>query len=407
MMTKLVIALVGLPARGKSTMARKIARTFELDDIQVQVFNNGELRRQLSNGNTSSPEFFSPQNPQGVELREKYARLNLDLALAFLKNDGKVAIIDASNVTKKRRDMISAAFPDIPVLFIEGTNLNEEVNEANLERKLSLKEFGHLSPEEALDSFLKRIAQYELVYEPLREERNRIVVESFEGRILHEHLSDFVPYYDRIRDLIVTRTVRNLFLVRHGETYYNLEDRIGGDSDLTEKGVIQARALAEYFAQWRIPIIFRSNYKRTLQTAVPIAEKQEQCSIIALPEFNEIDAGICDGMTYQEINAQMPEVASARKANKYDYIYPAGEGYATMEKRIRRGLHKVLNLNNNDDNIMIVGHQAVNRMILSYFVFRQKEEVPYIYMPQNRYYHIEISPHKKTFELKPYQNIQR
>lgn len=405
MNTKAVIAMVGLPARGKSTMARKIARTFELDDVKVQIFNNGELRRKLSTENTSSADFFSPCNSQGVQLREQYARMNLERARAFLDDDGKVAIVDASNVTRQRRSMINAMFPEVAVLFIECTTMDEEVREANLERKLSLKEFGHLSPEEALDSFLKRISHYEGVYEPLQEERNRIVVDSFEGRILQEHITDLVPYYDRVRDLLTTRTVKNLFLVRHGETYYNLEDRIGGDSDLTERGCAQARALADYFSTWRIPIIFRSNHKRTLQTATPIAEKQEHCSIIALPEFNEIDPGVCEGMTYQEINAQMPEVAKARKENKYEYIYPGGEGYVSMERRIHRGIQKVLYLNNYDDNIMIVGHQAVNRMILSYFVFRQKEEVPYIYMPQNRFYHIQIDPHKKTFELKPYLNV--
>lgn len=405
MNTKVVIAMVGLPARGKSTMARKIARTFELDDVTVEIFNNGELRRQLSTENTSCADFFSPANRQGVELREKYSRINLERARAFLDKKGTVAIIDASNVTKQRRAMISAMFPELAVLFIECINMDEEVREANLERKLSLKEFGHLSPDEALDSFLKRISHYEGIYEPLKEERNRIVVDSFAGRILQEQISDFVPYYDRIRDLLTTRTVKNLFLVRHGETHYNLEDRIGGDSELTEKGARQAQALADYFSTWRIPIIFRSNLKRTLQTAAPIAEKQEHCSIIALPEFNEIDAGICEGMTYQEINTKRPEIARARKGNKYHYIYPAGEGYVSMERRIHRGIQKVLYLNNYDDNIMIVGHQAVNRMILSYFVFRQQEEVPYIYMPQNRFYHIQIDPHKKTFELKPYQNV--
>jgi adenylylsulfate kinase-like enzyme len=54
MMDTLLIALVGLPARGKSTMGRKIARTIELDDLEVRVFNNGELRRTLSDENTSS-----------------------------------------------------------------------------------------------------------------------------------------------------------------------------------------------------------------------------------------------------------------------------------------------------------------------------------------------------------------
>jgi broad specificity phosphatase PhoE/predicted kinase len=399
---KLVIAMVGLPARGKSTMARKIAGTLQLDEVNVRIFNNGDVRRRLSPEKTSIPEVFSPENPAGVEFREKCTRINLDLARDFLKSTGEVAIIDATNVTCQRRQLIKKNFPDFPLLFIECMNTDEEALEANLERKAFLKEFRHLSREQALDSFLKRIDFYESVYEPLHDERNFILVDSFEGHILQEQLTDLLPYYDRIRDLITTRIVRNLFLVRHGETWFNREDRIGGDSDLTDKGLDQANALAAYFANERIPIIFTSNYKRTLQTAAPIAERHEHCSIIALPEFNEISAGVCDGMTYGEILEQMPEVAAGRKRNKYHYVYPGGEGYVSMEERIHRGLQKVFYLNNYDDNIMIVGHRAVNRMILSDFVFRPKGEVPYIYMPQNRYYHIQVDPHKKIFELKPY-----
>lgn len=401
---RLVIAMVGLPARGKSTMARKIARTLELDEVRVRIFNNGDLRRERAVTNTSGPEFFSPANPQGVALRDEWFQINLQRSRAFLENEGEVAIIDASNVTRSRRQAISAAYPHLPVFFVECVNTDEEALEANLERKASLKEFNHLSREEAVECFSKRIAYYESIYEPLQEERNRLLVDSFETCILQEEINDVVPYYDRIRDIITTRIVKNLFLLRHGETHYNLEDRIGGDSELTEKGWEQARALAAHFKNTRLPTIFTSNYKRTNQTARAIAAGQEQCSVIALSEFNEINAGICDGMTYEEIRQRMPMVAAARKRNKYGYIYPEGEGYASMEKKIHRGLRKVFYLNNYDDNIMIVGHQAVNRMILSDFVFRPKEEVPYIYMPQNRYYHLEIDPYKKIFELKPYRD---
>jgi len=405
MKAKIVITMVGLPARGKSTMACKIAHTLELDEVQVKIFNNGELRRKLAEEDTSVPEFFSPHNPKGVAFREKCARINLDLARSFLESDGEVAIVDAGNVTRQRRRLIGETFPLTPILFIECVNADGEALEANLKRKASLKEFSHLSLEEALASLLARISYYERIYEPLHEERNHIRVDSFEGCILEEKISDVIPYYDRIRDLITTRIVKNLYLVRHGETYYNLEDRIGGDSNLTENGLAQARALAEYFSNVRIPIIFTSNCQRTVQTAAPIAEKQDPCTIIALPEFNEIHAGICEDMTYREIQEQMPSVANARKYNKYSYVYPGGEGYATMEKRVHRGLQKVFYLNNYDDDIMIVGHRAVNRMILSDFVFRPKEAVPYIYMPQNRYYHLQIDPHKKHFELKSYARI--
>lgn len=402
---RLLIVMVGLPARGKSTMARKIARTIELDNLQVRVFNNGELRRILTDESSAAPEFFSPDNEEGIAFRNKCARINLEKAHEFLSDSGTVAIIDASNVTRKRRKLIEDMFADFPILFIECVNADEEAMEANLERKGLLKEFRHLPPQEALDWFIRRIEFYERSYQPLDKERNRVLVDSFEACILQEQITDIIPYYDRIRDIITTRIIRNLFLLRHGETFYNLENRTGGDSGLTEKGHSQASALARYFAPWRIPIIFTSNHKRTQQTAKPIAERQEHCSVIALPEFNEIDAGICDGMTYQEIKEQMPKVAEARKRDKYGYVYPEGEGYVSMEMRIHRGLQKVFYLNNLDDTIMIVGHQAVNRMILSYFVSRPKEEVPFIYMPQDRYYHIQIDPYKRIFQLLPYSNI--
>ncbi len=403
MKRKLVIVMVGLPARGKSTMARKLGRTLELDGIRVRIFNNGELRRKLdTEEDSSSSEFFSPSNERGKELREKISRINIEQAQAFLREGGEVAIMDASNVTRERRQSLAAAFPDEPFCYIECLNADEEALEANLERKAGLKEFRHLTHEKALESFLKRIAYYESIYEPLDTEANRILVDSFDNCILQEQITDVLPYYDRIRDVITTRVVRNLYLVRHGETHFNREDRIGGDSDLTDKGMAQANALAEHFVTVRIPIIFTSNYIRTMQTATPIAERQDSCSIIALPEFNEIHAGICEGMTYEDIRSKMPHVARSRGPNKYRYIYPDGEGYKTMEDRVHRGLKKVFFLNNYDENIMIVGHRAVNRMILSSFLTRQEEEIPYIYMPQDKYYHIQIDPHKRLFELVQY-----
>jgi len=201
---------------------------------------------------------------------------------------------------------------------------------------------------------------------------------------------------------LVADTVKNLYLIRHGETYFNLEDRIGGDSDLTENGVAQARKLAEYFKKKKIPLIFTSLKKRTIQSAEPLEDTQENCTIIPLAEFNEIDSGICECMSYEEIRRKMPEVYSARKKDKYNYIYPGGEGYITMRERINKGIKKALYLSNPSDNIIIIGHRAANRMILSHFLFRRQEDVPYIYIPQDKFYYISATQNKKLFQLKPY-----
>jgi broad specificity phosphatase PhoE/predicted kinase len=400
MAQKLVLAMVGLPARGKSTMARKIAQSFQMDGLRVKVFNNGELRRRLTGPETSHPDFFSPSNLQAVELRERLARTNLELAGRYLEGEGDVAIVDAANVTVSRRRMIQEFFKEKVVLFLECVNSDREVLEANLARKAGLEEFRNLSPGEALESFRSRISHYESIYEPLKEEKNRLVVDSFECCILKEEFSEEVPYYERLRDVILTRYVNHLYLVRHGETLFNLQDRIGGDPELTPRGWEQARALAMHFKPQRIPLVFTSSLKRTRQTAIPVAQSQEDCTIIPLPEFDEIHSGICEEMTYQEIRDRFPHVAEARRRDKYGYVYPGGEGYSTMEARIERGLRKVFYLSRPEDTIMIVGHRAVNRMILSHFVFRRKEEVPYIYMPQDGYYHIVVTPNLKLFELK-------
>ncbi|MDY6972808.1 MAG: histidine phosphatase family protein, partial [Thermodesulfobacteriota bacterium] len=221
-------------------------------------------------------------------------------------------------------------------------------------------------------------------------------------RIIEEEITEDVLYYDRIRDFLVTDTVKNLFLIRHGETIFNLEDRIGGDSGLTENGRTQARALAAYFKKKKIPVIFTSEKKRTIQTAEHISQEQKVCVIIPLKEFNEIDSGICECMSYEEIREKMPNVYLARKKDKFNYIYPEGEGYVSMKERVDSGVKKALYLSSNPDNIMIVGHRAVNRMILSHFLYRRKEDVPYIYIPQDKFYHVVATQSRKLFQLKKY-----
>jgi len=400
---KLCIVMVGLPARGKSTIARKLRENLTKDRIPSRIFNNGQLRRRIRGQDTSSPEFYDPNNEAGVRLRERIALTNLDRAKRFLNSGGQVAIIDATNVSRKRRQKIESFFNGYQILFIECINDDEEILDTSIRHKVRLPEFKGLPRELAIESFKRRIDYYKSIYSPLEKERNFVKLDSLNNRILMEEISTRIPFYDLIRDFLVTDSVKNLFLIRHGETYFNLEDRIGGDSSLTPKGLRQAQALAQYFKNKSIPFIFTSKKKRTIETAEPIRDLQPNCSIIPLEEFNEINSGVCECMTYEEIRTQMPEVYYARKQDKYNYVYPGGEGYATMKERVDRGIKKALFLSGGAENIMIVGHRAVNRMILSHFLYRRTEDVPYIYIPQDKFYHIVATQYKKLFQLKPYE----
>jgi len=407
---KLCIVMVGLPARGKSTIAKKLRENLAKHRIPSRIFNNGQLRRRIRGQDTSSPEFYDPNNEAGVRLRERIALTNLDRARRYLQNSGQVAIIDATNASLKRRQKIESflsgrqtGLDAHQILFVECINDDEEILETSIRHKIRLPEFKGVPPELAMEGFKRRIDYYKSIYNPLEKEKNFVKLDSLNNRILMEEITTDIPFYDLIRDFLVTDSVKNLFLIRHGETYFNLEDRIGGDSSLTPKGLRQAQALAQYFKSKSIPFIFTSKKKRTIETAEPIRALQSNCTIVPLGEFNEIDSGICECMSYEEIRTQMPEVYHARKKDKYNYVYPGGEGYATMKERVDRGIKKALFLSGGAENIMIVGHRAVNRMILSHFLYRRTEDVPYIYIPQDRFYHIVATQYKKLFQLRPYE----
>jgi len=400
--TKLYIVMVGLPARGKSTVASRLKENLKNDSIKTRIFNNGELRRKMIPNDTSFAGFYDPENKEGMTIREKIALINLERARKYLQKDGNVAIIDATNASLKRRKKIQAQLIDHPILFIECINNDEEILDASILRKIEMPEFEHLSKEEAIQSFKERISYYLPIYTPLKKDTYFIKLDSLNNKIIQEEIKDDIPFYDQIRDFLVTDTLKNLYLIRHGETYFNLENRIGGDSDLTENGLLQAKALAKFFSNKNIPLIFTSQKKRTIQTAEPIKELQKNCTIILLAEFNEIDSGITECMSYEEIRRDMPQVYFERKKDKYNYIYPEGEGYASMKERIDRGIKKALYLSNTSKNIMIIGHRAANRMILSHFLFRREEDVPYIYIPQDKFYYISAVQNRKLFQLKRY-----
>ncbi len=400
---KLYIVMVGLPARGKSTLAKKITDDLRDDSIRTKIFNNGDLRRKLIQNNTSSAEFFDPDNYEARKLRENISLINLRKAKSYLNRGGMVAILDAANASRDRRDLIIDYLDNHPILFIECVNNNEEILDASLLSKIETSEFRHLKQEDAIRSFKKRIKYYEKIYSPLKRERNFIQLDSLYKKVLREEIKDSIPYYDQVRDFLVTDSIKHLYLVRHGQTYFNLENRIGGNSGLTEKGISQAKALADFFAKKDIPLIFTSEKDRTIQTADPIMKRQRKCRIIPLAEFDEIDSGVCEDMSYEEIRIKMPHVYKNRKKDKYHYIYPKGEGYVSMKERIDRGINKVLYLSDISKNIMIVGHRATNRMILSHFLFRKEEDVPYVYIPQEKFYYISVTQNKKLFQLMKYR----
>ncbi len=391
--------MVGLPARGKSTVSRRLCEGLEGYGLKVKIFNNGDMRRLHLGPRSSLPEFYNDSNLSGREQREQIARMNLYEAKTFLAHGGDVAVFDATNSSRERRRLIEEAAGDTPILFIECVNKDSDMLSASIRRKSALPEFSHLDPAESMAYFRERISYYEKIFTSLSEEGHFVRLDTLYNRIEEEKNCSSIPYYLSIRDILVSDWVRHLYLVRHGQSFYNIDGRLGGDSGLTEYGREQAQALARHFRDIPVPFVFTSTRKRSRESAEAICGQQGKCIVTSLPEFDEIDAGICEGMRYEDIKRELPEEYKARKKDKYNYVYPRGEGYVTLADRVYRGLKKALFLSGSASGTMIIGHQAINRMILANFLYRRTEDVPHISIPQDQYFHVAVTYRKKLIEL--------
>ena len=117
--------------------------------------------------------------------------------------------------------------------------------------------------------------------------------------------------------------------------------------------------------------VWTSTLQRTLQTGSFIESESEQKTWKSL---DELDAGVCDGMTYEEIEQRYPEDFESRDEDKFNYRYRGGESYRDVVVRLEPVIMEL----ERQENILIIGHQAILRCLYAYFLALPQEELPYI-----------------------------
>lgn len=142
----------------------------------------------------------------------------------------------------------------------------------------------------------------------------------------------------------MTRT--RLCIVRHGETAWNAEGRVQGQTDvpLSEVGHAQARAVANALARStgalarstgaleRFAALYASDLTRVTQTAAPAAER------LALPvrldaRLRERHYGMFETFTYVEAKERFPEDYLRFKLRDPDYDFESGESLRDFHAR--------------------------------------------------------------------------
>jgi broad specificity phosphatase PhoE len=168
-------------------------------------------------------------------------------------------------------------------------------------------------------------------------------------------------------------SVTKVYLIRHGETEWNIIGRWQGilDAPLNEIGQEQARKLAAYLGKEKIEAIYTSDLSRAADTAQVLAHALKLSPIVD-KRLRELDIGVFQGLTKPEILQKYPQEFEAFTAHPFDYRIPQGESRQQLQERMleawqdlisREGVHE----------IAIVTHGGAIKMLLSALYPEQKD----------------------------------
>ena len=156
----------------------------------------------------------------------------------------------------------------------------------------------------------------------------------------------------------------HIYIARHGETTWNVEGRIQGrsDPDLSPKGYAQRLGLLEQLKGRPLSTIYTSTLRRSFLTAEPIANHLG-LPVLRQPELDEIAFGILEEKLLFKFDEESKSEWERFKDHRFTYHIPGGENYTDVGNRIKPFIEKTLR-NHEGQEILIVGHRVVNRLLI-------------------------------------------
>ena len=142
---------------------------------------------------------------------------------------------------------------------------------------------------------------------------------------------------------------------RHGETAFNAEGRVQGQLDipLSKNGQQQSKALASALSLEPLDAIVVSPLRRALETAEAIATEL-QLPLKIDPRLAEINAGIFQGLKWDEIEIKYPNEATLWKSGDPDFVIPEGESRRTLMLRGQAAFETIQA--NNHTHVAVIAH---------------------------------------------------
>jgi len=153
-----------------------------------------------------------------------------------------------------------------------------------------------------------------------------------------------------------------LILIRHGETDYSLRKRYCGitDRDLNNRGRLQAHELYSRLQNHRIDNVYSSDSKRALNFAKIVFDNPP---IETMTELREMDFGIFEGLTHEELMERYRETYTQWIDNPLGVAIPKGEVFIDFKNRVENILTKIILLNK-DKTVAVVTHAGPIKIIV-------------------------------------------
>ncbi|WFD34500.1 hypothetical protein MCUN1_001341 [Malassezia cuniculi] len=410
---KILVATVGLPARGKTHLSHAIQRYLRWLGVRCRVFSLGDVRREIIGTPSELPQDYfghGPKDPLTEQLRREVMEQMETNVLSFFGEGGQVAIYDASNSSQAQRYSIRKLFEanSIQIMFIESVCDDERMIEDNVRGIWqSSPDYHDWTLEDTLKDFSKRVKQHELQYEPIVDPTfPHVQVQNLGQRIVVNNVYGYLQ--NRIVFFLMNIHTRNriIYFARTGEAL--IEHLYKADAELSPLGHKYAEKLRDYVTNLRQPRseknatpqqehnvswltssgrpftefgdgnrrplqVWVSTRKRAVETAAPL--RSADCRVVEMTRLGELNPGVVDGMSEEEIEQRFPGELAKRDREPYSFRFPRGESFHDLSIRLEP---VIFELERTREDVLIIAQPSVLRCLIAYLQGNKPSEIPYI-----------------------------
>jgi broad specificity phosphatase PhoE len=161
-------------------------------------------------------------------------------------------------------------------------------------------------------------------------------------------------------------TTCQIYVVRHGTTTMNVENRYRGRRDvpLDAQGYQDAVDAARQLSGAGLAAVYTGPMRRTIATAQIIADEARVPDLRILHGLNNVDYGVWEGMTADEAARHDPEAFALYRTAPQLAVCPAGERLTDAQERILAALH-LIGQRHPGETVVAVTHAVMIRLVVA------------------------------------------